>query len=156
MSPIDVTIICLPLQVEKTCTCTVELCQPTCASVSIPGLPSLTAMHKPSHQFYILISESVTLSPRYFGAPLYWSLKFIKNKVLFKKCKTMYKNIWDNIWLKLKTKNRWHGMEHNQWVNTYIQNVTLYWDTTATVADRWLKIGLANYITQVRVIPSYK
>ena len=129
-----------------------ESCWPACTSISIPSLLSLTATHEPSCQFHILFFEPVTLSPRYFGMPSYWSLKFIKNNRLLKQCKTMYKNIWNNIWLKPKTKNRWEDMEHNQWVNACIQNVTLYKDLTITVADRWLKIGLANYITPVGVI----
>ena len=35
---------------EKPCACTVESCQPACASVGIPGLPTLAPMHEPSHQ----------------------------------------------------------------------------------------------------------
>ena len=41
-----------------------------------PGCFS-TAMHEPSCQFCIRNFGPVTLSPRYFGAPSYWSLKFI-------------------------------------------------------------------------------
>ena len=49
-----------PFRWEKPCTCAVGLCQPTCASISVPALPSLTAMHELSHQFRIPISEPVT------------------------------------------------------------------------------------------------
>ena len=40
---------------------------------------------------------------------------------------------------KTKTKNSWHVVEHNWWVNAYLQNVTLYWGLTLTVLDGWLK-----------------
>ena len=50
----------LPLRWENLCACTVELCQHACTSVSIPGLSSLTAMHKPSSKFQKLISMPVT------------------------------------------------------------------------------------------------
>ena len=40
-----------------------------------------TAIHEPCCHFCIPNSEPVTLSPRYFGAPLYQSLKLIKNAI---------------------------------------------------------------------------
>ena len=74
----DITIICFPLPVGKPCTCAGEPCWLTCTPASIlPGCSS-TAMYGPSHQFCIPNFEPVTLSPRYFDAPSYQSLKFIK------------------------------------------------------------------------------
>ena len=40
-----------------------------------------TVMHELSHQFHILNFKPVTLFPRYFNVPLYWSLRFIKNSM---------------------------------------------------------------------------
>ena len=90
----NVMIVCSPLQVGKTFAnaCTVESCQHACASIGIPNLSSLAGMHEPSHEFRNLSSMPVTLSPRYFGVPLYQSLEFIENNIL-KQCKAMYKNM---------------------------------------------------------------
>ena len=37
-------------------------------------------MRELSHFFHIPLLVPVTLFPRYFGVPLYWSLQFIKTK----------------------------------------------------------------------------
>ena len=73
----DVMIICSSLLVGKPCTCTREPHPLAHAPTSIPPICLSTAMHRPSHQFHIPNFEPVTLSPRYFGAPSYQSLKFI-------------------------------------------------------------------------------
>ena len=78
MSLNDVTIVCFLLLVGKPCTCTGEPCQLTCAPTGIPPSCFSTATHGPSDQFRIPNFKPVTLSPRYFGAPSYQSLKFIK------------------------------------------------------------------------------
>ena len=49
-SPNDITIICFPLQLGKPHACAVVSCQCACASIGVPALPTLVAMHEPSHQ----------------------------------------------------------------------------------------------------------
>ena len=77
-SLIDVTIICFPLPAGKT----LHMCRratPVCLCTHwCPHLLFSTATHEPFCQFYIPNFKPVTLSPRYFGAPLYWSLKFTR------------------------------------------------------------------------------
>ena len=80
----DVTIICFPLLVGKTLhmcsrvmlTC-LHICQHPCQLIFNVSLPA----HEPIHQFCISNSEPVTLSPKYFSVPLYWSLQFIKGNM---------------------------------------------------------------------------
>ena len=80
----DVTIICFPFLVEKAlhmhwraALAHLNICWHPCQ----PILVFPTAIHGPYHQFHIPSFEPVTLSPRYFGAPSYQSLKFIKNRL---------------------------------------------------------------------------
>ena len=49
------------------------------------------AMQEPSHHFHYLNSEPVTLSPRYFIVPSYWSLKSI-NKTEYIQLKNRHVN----------------------------------------------------------------
>ena len=78
MSLNDIAIVCFPLPAGKCCICTGEPCQLVCAPAGVRPICFSTATHGPSHQFHIPNFKPVTLSPRYFGVPLYWSLKFIK------------------------------------------------------------------------------
>ena len=84
MSLNDVTIICFFLLAGKTLhACRramlahLHICQHPHQPISM--FP--TATHRPAHQFHILNFKPVTLSPRYFGAPSYQSLKCIKNSM---------------------------------------------------------------------------
>ena len=81
MSLIDIMSICFPLLAGKTLhmhsrIMLAHICICQHPHQSNPTI--LIATHEPTHQFHILISEPVTLSPRYFGVPSYWSLQFIK------------------------------------------------------------------------------
>ena len=74
----DIRIICFPFSAGiALCMCRrpILICLYTCQH---PHWLFSTATHKPCHQFCIPNSKPVTLSPRYFGAPSYQSLKFIK------------------------------------------------------------------------------
>ena len=74
----DVRIICCSFSVGKAlCMCrgAALICLCTCQH---PHQLFSTAMHEPCCHFCTSNSKPVTLSPRYFGAPSYWSLKFIK------------------------------------------------------------------------------
>ena len=122
----DATIICFPHQVGKTLHMHSRVAPTHVHIHQCPCLSSLTATHELSHQFCILVSKPVTLSPRYFGAPLYQILKFIKTI-----CENMYKN---NRWL---NEVKWHGTQSAiKWVHTkhYTES-----NRTITVADRCIK-----------------
>ena len=74
----NVRIVFFPLLVGKPCAYAGEPCWLGCTPAGIPPACSSTAVHGPSHQFHIPNSKPVTFTPRYSGAPLYQSLKFIK------------------------------------------------------------------------------
>ena len=80
----DITIICFPFLVGKA----LHMCRRAAlAHLHICWHPHQlilvfpTAMHGPYCQFHIPNFQPVTLSPMYFSAPSYWSLKFIKNRL---------------------------------------------------------------------------
>ena len=73
----DIRIVCSPVSVGKAlCMCrrAMLICLHTSQH---PHQLFSTATHEPCCHFHILNSKPVTLSPRYFSVPSYWSLKSI-------------------------------------------------------------------------------